>query len=42
MLAWASVIVCPVVFLTNLETLKGRAELAEDIARLVLDFGPRQ
>jgi CubicO group peptidase (beta-lactamase class C family) len=31
-----------VVFLTNLENLKGRAEFAEDIARLVLDFGPRK
>ena len=31
-----------VAFLTNLEDLKGRAELAEDIARVVLDFGPRK
>jgi serine beta-lactamase-like protein LACTB len=31
-----------VVFLTNLEDLKGRSELVEDIARLVLDFKPRQ
>ena len=31
-----------VVFLTNLEELPERNELAEDIARLVLDFGPRQ
>ena len=31
-----------VVYLTNLENLKGRAELAEDIARVVLDFGPRK
>jgi len=31
-----------VVFLTNLENLRGRAELAEDIARVVLDFGPRK
>ncbi len=31
-----------VVFLTNLEDLDGRSELAEDIARLVLDFKPRQ
>jgi serine beta-lactamase-like protein LACTB len=30
-----------VVFLTNLEDLPGRSELAEDITRLVLDFGPR-
>ena len=31
-----------VVFLTNLENLTERSELAEDIARLVLDFGPRK
>lgn len=31
-----------VVFLTNLENLVGRPELAEDIARVVLDFGPRK
>ncbi|HEX9162464.1 MAG TPA: serine hydrolase domain-containing protein [Thermoanaerobaculia bacterium] len=30
-----------VVFLTNLDELSGRAELAEDVARLVLGFGPR-
>ena len=29
-----------VVYLTNLENLEGRAELAEDIARLVLQFTP--
>ena len=31
-----------VVFLTNLDELPERNELAEDIARLVLDFGPRK
>lgn len=31
-----------VVFLTNLENLRGRSELAEDIARVILDFGPRK
>jgi serine beta-lactamase-like protein LACTB, mitochondrial len=31
-----------VVYLTNLENLRGRSELAEDIARLILDFKPRQ
>jgi CubicO group peptidase (beta-lactamase class C family) len=31
-----------VIYLTNLEDLQGRAELAEDIARLILDFKPRQ
>ena len=31
-----------VVYLTNLEDLQGRSELAEDIARLILDFKPRQ
>jgi len=31
-----------VVYLTNLENLTGRAELAEDIARVVLDFKPRE
>ena len=31
-----------VVFLTNLDELPGRNELAEDIARLVLDFEPRK
>ena len=31
-----------VVYLTNLEDLQGRAELAEDIARLILDFKLRQ
>jgi serine beta-lactamase-like protein LACTB len=30
-----------VAFLTNLDELPGRSELAEDIARLVLDFTPR-
>ena len=30
-----------VVYLTNLEDLSGRSELAEDIARLILDFKPR-
>ena len=30
-----------VMFLTNLDELPHRAELAEDITRLVLDFGPR-
>jgi len=31
-----------VAYLTNLDELPGRNELAEDIARVVLDFGPRQ
>lgn len=31
-----------VAFLTNVDDLPGRNELAEDIARLVLDFGPRK
>jgi serine beta-lactamase-like protein LACTB len=30
-----------VVFLANLDELEGRSELAEDIARIVLDFPPR-
>ena len=31
-----------VIFLTNLESIPDRGDLAEDIARLVLDFGPRK
>ncbi len=31
-----------VVFLTNLDELPGRADLAEDVARLILDFAPRR
>lgn len=31
-----------VVFMTNLDELPGRGELAEDIARLILDFEPRK